>query len=99
MSRPTSSVLINSTSATVDFYSSFRIQLVEEPFENCAWEVTLPPQIMLMNTRRSFQDTSDLREWEFMASSPGTHLIAFYYRKQCCSRAIIKTVVYSITVI
>ncbi|MEG0152751.1 MAG: protease inhibitor I42 family protein [Cellulosilyticaceae bacterium] len=94
MARP---LIINYSPATVGINEHFIIQLDEEPFQNCLWEVTPPPNVQLINTNRSFRSSIDIRTWEFVILTSGTHQLEFRYRKQCCNHRVMKSVVYTIT--
>ncbi|MGL6174969.1 MAG: protease inhibitor I42 family protein [Cellulosilyticaceae bacterium] len=86
------------TTATLSTGQHFFIALEESPYDNCAWEVSFPPQLVLINTKRYFGTSNDSREWELSINTPGQYTLTFNYRKQCCTRNIQKTVSYSITI-
>lgn len=90
-------LIINHSPAIVGTNQHFIIQLDEEPFQNCLWEVTPPPNVQLVNASRSFRGAIDIHTWEFVILTSGTHQLEFLYRKQCCNRRVMNSVVYTIT--
>lgn len=86
------------TTATLSQGQHFFIALEESPYDNCAWEPSFPAQLLLVNTKRYFNTPDDTREWELSIESPGQYTLTFNYRKQCCTRNILKTINYNITI-